>query len=128
MTDHPPRAAASQVQVPATAAGQRIDNFLLNTLKGVPRSLVYRLLRRGEVRVNSGRIRPDYRVQAGDLVRIPPLRLSPPRSTEPPRSLLARLDGAVVLEDSDLLVLNKPAGIAVHKGSGLDAGVIEALR
>lgn len=109
--------------------GQRIDNFLIRTLKGVPKSKVYRILRTGEVRVNRGRIKPDYRLQTGDQVRIPPLRTgvekAPPR---PPQTLLAQLQKAVLLETDDVLVINKPAGLAVHRGSGLAFGVIEVLR
>ncbi len=110
-------------------AGQRIDNFLLTVLKGVPRSHIYRILRKGEVRVNRGRVKPQYRLQAGDRVRIPPLRLAPAKT--PPRvdhPALARLQARVLYEDKDLLVVNKPAGMAVHGGSGVDFGVIEALR
>lgn len=112
-----------------TAAGQRVDNFLLNQLRGVPRSLVYRILRSGEVRVNKGRVKPTQRLAPGDLVRIPPLRLTPPAA--PPivsASLGARLEAGVLFEDRRLLVLDKPAGVAVHGGSGINLGVIEALR
>ncbi len=123
----PPRARL--LEVAADHAGQRIDNYLLRLLKGAPKSLIYRLLRKGEVRVNSGRIGPDYRLQSGDRVRLPPLRLpSPDEPPPPPSALLARLKEAVIWEDQDLLVLNKPAGIAVHKGSGLDFGIIELAR
>jgi 23S rRNA pseudouridine955/2504/2580 synthase len=109
--------------------GQRIDNFLARLLKGVPRSLIYRILRTGQVRVNSGRIRPDYRLQSGDTVRLPPVQTRPIQGPRPPPAqLLAQLRDTVLLEDGDVLVLNKPAGIAVHKGSGLDFGVIETLR
>ena len=118
-----------QVEVGDAAAGQRIDNFLLAQLKGVPKSLVYRILRRGEVRVNKGRVKPSYRVAAGDQVRLPPLRLglekAPPR---PSKALAAQLDQAVLYEDDLVLVLNKPAGLAVHGGSGISLGVIETLR
>jgi len=120
---------ARWLEVAADHAGQRIDNYLLRLLKGAPKSLIYRLLRKGEVRVNSARIRPDYRLQSGDQVRLPPLRLpAPDESLPPPPALLARLKEAVLWEDQDLLVLNKPAGIAVHKGSGLDFGIIELAR
>ena len=117
------------VEVSDGFAGQRIDNFLINHLKGTPKTLVYRILRKGEVRVNKGRIKPDYRLQAGDLIRIPPLRLPPPDS--PPqvaRPLLERLEAAIVYEDKYMLVVNKPPGIAVHGGSGLQFGIIEAFR
>ena len=102
---------------------QRIDNFLLRQLKGVPKSHVYRVLRSGQVRVNSGRVKPDYRLQVGDRVRIPPVRVSEGRPP-PPRPL----DLPVVFEDASLLVIDKPSGIAVHGGSGVSFGVIESLR
>jgi 23S rRNA pseudouridine955/2504/2580 synthase len=109
--------------------GQRLDNFLLAELKGAPRGLVYRVLRTGEVRVNKGRAKPGYRVQAGDRVRIPPLRL-PPEGPAPqaPERVLQTLEAAVLYEDARLIVLDKPSGMAVHGGSGLSYGVIEALR
>ena len=116
------------VSVSAEEAGERIDNFLSRHLKGVPRSHIYRILRRGEVRVNRGRIPPRYKVQAGDTVRIPPVRLQPTRTRVPPPERLAEITGQVLFENSRVLVLNKPAGIAVHGGSGLSYGVIEALR
>ena len=114
-------------------AGQRLDNFLVRTLKGVPRTHVYRLLRKGEVRVNSKRAKPDQRVAAGDRIRLPPVR-RPDTSADgvtarPPSPSLAKLvTDAIVYEDPDLLVLNKPAGVAVHGGSGMAHGVIEVLR
>jgi len=109
-------------------AGQRIDNFLIRQLKGVPKSFVYRILRRGEVRVNKGRIKAGYRLQPGDMVRIPPVRLSDRSRPSPGQWITKRLDGAVLYEDDRFLVLNKPSGLAVHGGSGLSHGVIEALR
>ncbi len=112
-------------------AGQRLDNFLVRVLKGVPRTHVYRLLRKGEVRVNSKRARPDQRLAPGDRVRLPPLRLPEPPSggPRPASALLQKLvTDAIVYEDADLLVVNKPAGVAVHGGSGMSHGVIEALR
>lgn len=117
------------VEVSPELAGQRIDNFLLRILNSVPRSMVYRILRQGQVRVNRGRIKPDYRLQAGDVVRVPPVRLGHAGAPGiPPGSLLDRVRSAVLMEDLNLLVLNKPAGIAVHKGSGVDFGIIECLR
>jgi 23S rRNA pseudouridine955/2504/2580 synthase len=117
------------VQVSADAAGQRIDNFLLARLKGVPRSLVYRVLRSGEVRVNKGRARPSQRLDAGDQVRLPPLRRPVQgESVAPSAQLRERLEEAILYEDERLLVLNKPAGLAVHGGSGIKLGVIETLR
>lgn len=123
------RASVSHVEVSEEQAGQRLDNFLTALLKGVPKSHVYRLLRKGEVRVNKGRSRPDYRLAAGDTVRIPPVRR--PAATEPApagRATGARLEGAILHEDDRLIVLDKPSGLAVHGGSGLSHGVIEALR
>lgn len=111
-------------------AGQRLDNFLLRELKGAPKSLIYRILRKGEVRLNGGRAQPNYRLQAGDTVRIPPVRLAEreEQAFRPPRDLVEQLQEAVLYEDREALVLNKPAGLAVHKGSGLAFGVIEVLR
>lgn len=121
--------AVALVQVDQESAGQRIDNFLLRHLKGVPRSHLYRVLRRGEVRVNKGRVQADYRLKAGDLVRIPPLRTpAPAAQPRAPDSQLARLERAVLFEDERLLVIDKPAGLAVHGGSGLSYGLIETLR
>lgn len=128
-TDQGAQAAARLLSVPDDVAGQRIDNFLLTALKGVPRSLVYRILRSGEVRVNKGRIKPDYRLQAGDVVRVPPLRQAEPApAAKPAPGATRELANRVVYEDDALLVLNKPAGLAVHGGSGVAWGVIEALR
>lgn len=113
---------------PANAA-RRIDNFLIASLKGVPKSRIYRMIRSGEVRVNSGRAKAEYRLKAGDLVRIPPLRISEsPPKVIPPHFLKHRLDDRILYEDNDLLVLDKPFGIAVHGGSGLSFGLIEGLR
>lgn len=104
-------------------SGQRLDNFLVRILKGVPKSHIYRILRSGEVRVNKGRIDASYRIQAGDQVRIPPIRLAErPVNDVPPGSF------PVVYEDTALLVIDKPAGVAVHGGSGVSFGVIEQLR
>lgn len=117
------------VQIPASLAGQRIDNFLITRLKGVPRSLVYKLLRRGEVRVNKGRVKPAHRLAEGDHVRLPPVRRADAEERPAvPAGMLHDLSDAVLYEDDRLLVLNKPSGMAVHGGSGISAGVIEALR
>jgi 23S rRNA pseudouridine955/2504/2580 synthase len=116
------------LEIHAEQAGQRIDNFLVKVLKGVPKTLVYRILRKGEVRVNKGRIKPDYRLKEGDVVRIPPLRLSEPDKTTPGQRTLQRVREAIIHEDDVLLILNKPSGIAVHGGSGISYGIIEALR
>lgn len=116
------RPKASWVEIGEESAAQRIDNFLLRRLKGVPKSHVYRVLRSGEVRVNSGRVGPEYRLRTGDRVRLPPVRVA-----EKPR--IARpAEFPVVYEDAALLVVDKPAGVAVHGGSGVSFGVIESLR
>ena len=110
-------------------AGQRLDNFLLAIMKGVPRSRVYRMLRRGEVRVNGGRARPTYRVCRGDTVRVPPHRATAPSPpADVPERLAEVLHDRAVYEDRDLLVLDKPSGLATHGGSGVSFGVIEILR
>jgi 23S rRNA pseudouridine955/2504/2580 synthase len=117
------------VTIEERAEGQRMDNFLLARVKGVPRSRIYRLLRRGEVRVNKGRVKPDYRLRKGDLVRIPPVRTSRPDApSSPPATLLERLEASILYEDDRLLAVNKPAGLAVHGGSGISHGLIEAMR
>lgn len=117
------------VRIGEDEAGQRLDNFLLARLKGVPKSHVYRLLRKGEVRVNKGRAKPDYRLAAGDQVRLPPVRRPEPGAVPPRgRSAGLKLEDRILHEDDRLIVLDKPTGIAVHGGSGLSHGVIEALR
>jgi 23S rRNA pseudouridine955/2504/2580 synthase len=108
-------------------AGQRIDNFLRNTLPGVPKSRVYRFLRRGEVRVNGGRVKAEYKLQSGDVVRVPPAKISA-RGAPPPASQAQDILECVIFEDKRLLVIDKPAGLAVHGGSGISHGVIELLR
>jgi len=106
--------------------GQRLDNYLITQLKGVPRSRVYNLVRRGEVRINMGRVAPGYRLRSGDKVRVPPVRTAPPRAAEGGGS--AQREFEILFEDEYLLVLNKPAGLAVHAGSGVRSGLIEMLR
>ncbi|TBM19683.1 23S rRNA pseudouridine(955/2504/2580) synthase RluC [Hafnia paralvei] len=118
------------VTIAADEAGQRIDNFLRNQLKGVPKSMIYRIVRKGEVRVNKKRIKPEYKLQSGDEVRIPPVRIAE-RDEAPVSAKLdkvAALNDCIIFEDDYLLVLNKPSGTAVHGGSGLSFGVIEGLR
>ncbi|WP_346798801.1 RluA family pseudouridine synthase [Halomonas sp. Bachu 37] len=117
------------VEIAPEQAGQRIDNFLITRLKGAPRALIYRIVRKGEVRVNKKRIKVDYRLQAGDLVRVPPLRLAPKEAVkEVSDNLRDLLVGSVIMEGPDWMVINKPSGLAVHGGSGVKIGLIEALR
>jgi 23S rRNA pseudouridine955/2504/2580 synthase len=123
------RPAVRKVTIGPNAAGQRVDNFLLGQLSGVPRSAVYRIIRSGEVRVNSGRVKPDRRLREGDEVRVPPVRLPAPGAVvRPPDDVLERLRAAVIHDDAHYLALNKPAGLASHGGSGILFGVIEAVR
>lgn len=117
------------VEVAEEYTGQRLDNFLQRELKGVPKTRLYRALRKGEIRVNKGRVRADYRVQAGDRVRIPPLRVAEREELQQvPRRWAGLLDERLLYEDPGLWVLNKPSGLAVHGGSGLSFGLIECLR
>lgn len=116
------------VEIGAAEAGQRIDNFLLTRLKGVPRSRIYRLLRKGEVRVNGKRAKPTQRIEEGDRVRIPPVRTAVRGPVRVPDGALEQIRAAVIHEEADLLVLDKPPGMAVHAGSETPWGVIEALR
>lgn len=122
------KAVARQAQIDESAAGQRLDNYLLGALKGVPRSHIYRLIRSGQVRVNSGRVNPKHRLKAGDRVRVPPVAIRPPAPAAPTGGSLAWLAQRIVFEDQRLLVLDKPAGLAVHGGTGVALGCIEALR
>lgn len=118
-----------QVTIDPAHSGQRVDNFLITALKGVPKTHIYRLVRKGEVRINKGRTRPDYRLQVGDVVRIPPVRTARTPAIKPQAAAaLGWLEQRVLYEDQVILVLDKPAGVPVHAGSGLGWGVIEGLR
>lgn len=121
------RTGVRKVRVDRDTAGQRIDNFLRRQLPGLPKGRMYRMLRRGEVRVNGGRVRPEYKLAAGDEVRIPPARLKAPGDAPDDRAAAAMLR-AILFEDRELLVVDKPAGVAVHGGSGVSHGVVELLR
>ncbi|WP_291223595.1 RluA family pseudouridine synthase [Dokdonella sp.] len=127
-----PEQAAPRVERVVVAEdrdGQRLDNFLASRLKGVPKSLIYRICRSGEVRINGGRAKPDQRVAAGDEIRIPPVRVAERgESGPPPATQLERIEAAIIHEDRDFLVIDKPAGVASHGGSGVSFGVIELLR
>jgi 23S rRNA pseudouridine955/2504/2580 synthase len=124
-----PRTGVQHIDVDAERAGQRLDNFLMRVLENVPRSRIYRLVRRGEVRVNGRRASPDQRLNASDRIRVPPVRLEPkPSVPRVPSSLIELVNKAVIREDERVLVIDKPAGLAVHGGSGVSFGLIEALR
>jgi 23S rRNA pseudouridine955/2504/2580 synthase len=117
------------VTIDPALEGQRIDNFLRTFLKGVPKSLIYRILRKGEVRVNKKRVKPEYKLLANDELRIPPVRVSEPKDLPSTKlDKVSSLESHILYEDDWLIVLNKPSGTAVHGGSGLSFGVIEALR
>jgi 23S rRNA pseudouridine955/2504/2580 synthase len=126
------RTAVRQIEVDSEGAGTRLDQFLVRLLPGVPRSRVFRIVRKGEVRVNGKRAGPEQRLQERDIVRVPPVRMEPePAPGEParvPSRVRENVEAAIISEDDRLLVLDKPAGVAVHGGSGLSFGVIEALR
>lgn len=125
----PAGAAVRFLTVEEEDAGQRLDNFLLKTLKGVPKTRIYRGLRKGEFRVNKGRVKADYRLSPGDVLRLPPIRRPEPgEAPVVPPFWLEALDGRVVFEDPGLLIVDKPSGLAVHGGSGLNYGLIECLR
>jgi 23S rRNA pseudouridine955/2504/2580 synthase len=121
---------ARYVEVGEEYAGQRLDNFLQRELKSVPKTRLYRALRKGEVRVNKGRVKADYRLKSGDVVRLPPLQVAEPREglKQVPQRWARLLDRGLLYEDRGLWVLNKPSGLAVHGGSGLSFGMIECLR
>jgi 23S rRNA pseudouridine955/2504/2580 synthase len=123
------REGVRHVSVEEDNEGQRLDNFLLAQLRGVPKSIIYRVIRKGEVRVNKGRVKPDTRLKAGDNVRIPPITVKEkPQQVAPGSRVQTVMEAAVVFENEQMLVVNKPAGIAVHGGSGLSFGLIEVLR
>ena len=120
--------AAAFLTVDEASEGQRIDNFLTKTLKGVPKSHVYRILRSGEVRVNKKRIDADFRLTLGDVVRIPPTRSTIIEKSEQATPQISKFENTIIFEDDAMLVIDKPAGFAVHGGSGISRGVIEQLR
>ncbi|MQP74927.1 RluA family pseudouridine synthase [Stenotrophomonas sp. MYb238] len=136
MTDSEDRRAPSAgkssvrlIKVPEDRAGQRLDNFLLGQLKGAPRSLVYKLMRSGQVRVNGGRAKAERKLEAGEEVRVPPVNLAEVGDkSAPPAGFLQRMEQAIVFEDARLLVINKPSGVASHGGSGISHGAIETMR
>ena len=123
------RPVVQMINIDQEYAGQRVDNYLVRILKGVPKTRVYRIIRKGEVRVNKKRVTADYRLQDGDLLRVPPVRVTEKEKVVNPGSaLIEKLENSIIYEDKTLIIINKPAGIAVHGGSGINYGVIEALR
>lgn len=118
-----------QLTVTEEEVGQRLDNYLIRILKGAPKSLIYRIIRKGEVRINKGRAKPDRKLAAGDVVRVPPVRVTEPTETpNPGKGLRHAIESAIIYESKELLVVNKPSGLAVHGGSGISLGLIESLR
>lgn len=126
---HSPVSRVQQIQIDESHAGQRLDNFLITLLKGVPKTHIYRIVRKGEVRVNKGRIEVSYKLAIGDIVRVPPVRVAErPDAPIVQPTLKFSLENNILYEDDGFIVLNKPCGFAVHGGSGVSSGVIEALR
>ena len=123
------KTAVQQITVDSDDDTRRIDNFLMSRLKSLPRTRIYQMLRRGEVRVNKGRVKQGYRLQKGDVVRIPPVFMNPREEQgRPPAYMLDMVQSAILFEDDNIIALNKPSGIVVHSGSGRSFGVIEVLR
>ena len=122
--------AVEVIEITSAQVNQRVDNFLLKTLKNIPRTRIYRIIRKGEVRVNKKRIKPDYKLKIGDLLRIPPLRVDESKTRE--KVILDRylqnLESRILFENKHLVVIDKPSGLAVHSGSGVDFGVIDVMR
>lgn len=116
------------ITVDEFSIGQRLDNYLVKQLKGVPKSHIYRIIRKGEVRVNKGRKKADYRLISEDIIRIPPIRTSTTVAVKPSDNLLETLNNSILFEDKGSLIINKPHGMAVHGGSGVTIGIIEALK
>ena len=129
-SNNPQKSAVNLVEISAAQLGQRLDNFLFKQLANVPRTRVYRIIRKGEVRVNKKRCKPQYKLKIGDQVRIPPLRmeLESREKLKPSHQLLARLERNILFENEHILVVDKPPGLAVHSGSGVDYGIIDAMR
>ena len=120
--------AAEYVEITTEKAGQRLDNFLMAKLKNVPKSRIYRAIRTGEVRINKGRTKPMYKIAAGDIVRVPPIRVVETKVNQANTWLVNVLKASILYEDEELLIINKPAGIAVHGGTGVDLDIIAAMR
>lgn len=128
-TDQPLPNTVSFENVDADQAGQRLDNFLMARLRGVPKSRIYNIIRKGEVRVNKGRSKPDYKIVSGDQIRIPPVRVAEKEPLAKPSNVITKLlENSILFENEGLLVINKPPGLAVHGGSGISLGLIETLR
>ncbi len=121
------RTGVHYVEITAENTGQRIDNFLISVFKTIPRSLVYRLLRTGQVRVNKGRIKPSYKLSLGDNVRIPPVTVTAQQEVRVPKAAIEAVSNSIIEDGPDWIVINKPAGMAVHGGTGVTFGIIDAI-
>ena len=121
-------ASVRQLEIGPERDGQRVDNCLATLLKGVPRSLIYRIVRTGQVRINGRRVKPDTRLAAGDILRIPPVRSESREPGAPPPGQAQNLNETVIFEDKHFLVIDKPSGVASHGGSGVSHGAIELMR
>ena len=129
MKQNPPKKVNSkQIVIAMDHEGQRIDNFLIRYFGKIPKSRVYQMLRKGEVRVNKGRIKQTYKLKKDDIVRIPPVYIDEQNSEKAPRYLQEKILKSIIYEDEGIIVINKPAGVSVHSGSGQNYGVIEAIR
>lgn len=116
------------IEINENQSGQRIDNYLLKILSGVPKTHIYKIIRKGEVRVNKKRIKPTYKLKIGDVVRVPPVKTTEKMEVKVRQTLIAFLENAIIYEDQQIMVINKPSGLAVHGGSGISYGLIEAVR
>lgn len=123
-----PPTKVQNIEINADNDGQRIDNFLMSKLKGLPKSRIYKILRSGEVRVNKGRIKPSHRILIGDIVRIPPVRITESKHPDIPDRFFEEINNSILFENDDVFIINKPAGLAVHAGSNIAFGVIDILR
>ena len=123
-----PPTKVQNIEINADNDGQRIDNFLMSKLKGLPKSRIYKILRSGEVRVNKGRIKPSHRILSGDIVRIPPVRMTESKHPDIPDRFFDEINNSILFENDDVFIINKPAGLAVHAGSNIAFGVIDILR
>ncbi len=127
-SNYPDYPQVRQLTISDDEAGQRIDNYLLRILKGVPKTHIYKIIRTGQVRVNKKRIKPIYKIKPNDVVRVPPVRFNPAKPAKPKLEFLEFIKNSIIFEDDLVLVINKPAGMAVHGGSGVNLGLIEAIR
>ncbi len=128
MTDKKLTSSVQKLEVDVNSIGQRLDNFLISRLKGVPKTRIYRIIRKGEVRVNGKRIKPEYKLALKDVVRVPPIRVSNTQIRIPTPELCQLIKGSILYQDESLLIVNKPSGISVHAGTGVKISLIEVLR